>query len=114
MSRRAYVSPDGALTFVVAREAGDATLGFAGMQWHTHADVLASEYGVPQDEAVDRFIAALLQNKSVIAVSRVAGIVSDVWIVDDPLEPDPYQPEDEAIEFRFWDGTPFLPVSNVD
>ena len=104
-----YVSPDGTLTFVVQREPGDITLGFEGTPWHTHGGLLAGEYGLPQEEAVARFMEALLQNQHVIAVASVKGVVNDIWIVDEPMKSDPYKPDDEIVAFRFWDGTPFHP-----
>jgi hypothetical protein len=104
-----YLSPDGTLTFLVEREAGDITLGFEGTPWHTHGDLLATAYGLPQKEAVARFIEALLQNRSVIAIARVRGVVTDVWVADEPLKSEPHKPDDEVVALRFWDGTPFNP-----
>jgi hypothetical protein len=97
------VSPGGTLTFVVEREAGDVIVGFEGTPWHTHGDLLACAYGTSQEEAVAAFIEALLQNRTVIAVASVRGIVSDVWVTDEPFKSDHHKPEDEVIAFRFWD-----------
>lgn len=103
-----HVSPDGLLTFVVvADEGGDVALGFEGYPWHTHADILAALSGTVPEVAVERFVAALLGNKAVIAVATVAGRIEDVWVSDDPLKADPHKPSDEAIELRSWDGTPW-------
>lgn len=101
-----FVSPDGALTFVVIQEDGDFTLGFEGAPWHTHGDIISSATGLPIDEAVAGFIDALLNDQSIIAIATVDGVVRDVWIPDLPLRPDPYKPENESIAFRLWGGTP--------
>jgi hypothetical protein len=45
MAREQHVTPDGALTLVVARDDdGDITVGFDGFPWHTHGDLLAANY----------------------------------------------------------------------
>lgn len=70
-----HVSLDGALMFVVQRKPGDITLGFEGTSWHTHGDLLAGEYGVPQEEAVARFMDELLQSQAIIAVASLQGVL---------------------------------------
>ena len=49
-----YVSPDGTLTFIVLRYPDDVVLGFAGMPWHVHGDMLAELSGYSIDDAVRR------------------------------------------------------------
>jgi hypothetical protein len=104
-SSEKYVSPDGALTFLVVREHGDVSLGFEGTPWHTHADILASLSGLSQEDAVAQFVTSVLENKRAIAIATVNGRVRDVWVVDGPAAADVYKPEDEVITFRFWDGS---------
>jgi hypothetical protein len=99
-----HISPDGLLRFIVERDNGDVSLGFAGYGWHTHADLIAASFGMPEREAVSRFVDDLLADRSVIAVSRVGGIIQDVWITDDPTSELRYKPEGEEIEFRYWSG----------
>lgn len=97
-------TPDGLLTFQVkCDQHGDYCLGFAGYAWHTHPDILTSVLGMPQEQAMRKFVDDLVGNRAIIAVVRVAGGIRDVRIVDEPVS-DPYQPEDETIEFRYWDG----------
>ena len=99
-------SPDGLLTLKVGREAdGDVCIGFDGYSWHTHADILASLSGLREDEAVRRFVDGLLGGRAIIAVARVGGKIRDVWVADEPVA-DKYKPDDETIEFRYWDGRP--------
>jgi hypothetical protein len=100
-----YVSPDGALIFIVANHDGDLALGFEGYPWHTHGDILAAVSGLPISEAVKQFIEALLNGEAVVAVASVDGVVQDVWIADRPIEPDRYKPENETIVYRLWDGS---------
>lgn len=97
-------SPDGILTLKVGREDdGDVCVGFDGYSWHTHGDILASLSGLRQEEAVRQFVEDVIGGRAIIAVARVAGQIRDVWVADEPV-PDKYKPEDESIEFRYWDG----------
>ena len=61
-------------------EEQDVRLGFEGFPWHTHAGVLASEFGTSEELAVSRFVRDLLSDRSVIVVSRTGGTIRDVWI----------------------------------
>ena len=99
-----YHSPDGLLKFVVERlENDDIFLGFEGFPWHTHADILANVIGLSEEKAVRIFIEELVESRAIIAIARVGGKIHDVWITDNP-HPDKYRPDDETIEFRYWDG----------
>jgi hypothetical protein len=99
-------SPDGLLTLKVGREAdGDVCIGFDGCSWHTHADILASLSGLREVEAVRQFVDGLLGGRAIIAVARVGGKIRDVWVADEAIA-DKYKPDDETIEFRYWDGRP--------
>ena len=102
-----HISPDGILRFVIERDDTDVSLGFAGHAWHTHADILAASSGAPEGEAVARFVGDLLNDRSVIAVSRVGVVVQDVWITDDPASELRCKPQGEEIEFRYWSGRPW-------
>lgn len=74
------------------REGDDVSLGFADYPWHTHGDILASLLRLPVEDAIERFVRALLSNQAVIAVARVNGIIRDVWVAELPLKPDPTSP----------------------
>jgi hypothetical protein len=110
MQPREYASPDGRLKFRVVCPDGDLTMGFDGFPWHTHASILAGLYGLSEAEATDRLVAELVANVSVIAVQRIGGNMTDVWIAEDPaadlVSYNRYGASDETIEFRRWDGTP--------
>src|SRR5215207_1578566 len=102
--RREYVSPDNQLRFVVDYDEQDVSLGFEGFPWHTHADVLATEFGTSEELAVERFVRDLLSDRSILAVSRIGGTISDVWITADPRSDLLYNSDDEVLEFRYWSG----------
>ena len=72
---REYVSPDNQLRFVVDHDEQDVSLGFEGFPWHTHANVLASEFGTSEELAVNRFVRDLLSDRSILVVSRVGGTI---------------------------------------
>jgi hypothetical protein len=100
-----YISGDGLLNLIVCSyDDGDTTLGFEGYAWHTHADILASLSGLPEPEAVRRFVNDILDDRSVIAVSRIGAAIRDVWVTDNPVSELKYKPDDERIEFRYWSG----------
>jgi hypothetical protein len=104
-----YVSPDGQLRFLVTCPDGDWTIGFDGFPWHTHGSILAELSGQNEITAIERFVADLTGNISVIALTRRSGVLADVWITDDPAtkltDYKRYGGPDETLEFRLWDGT---------
>lgn len=113
-----HVSPDGRLRFRVAADPdGDLTLGFVGSDvsvgfaWHIHADILAAQLRLPAAEAVRRFVADLLGDRSVIALLGGPNITPDAWVADDPAEALAYPVGDETIELRCWRGRPWTPSS---
>jgi hypothetical protein len=94
----------------VDHEEQDVRLGFEGFPWHTHAGVLASEFGTSEELAVSRFVRDLLSDRSVIVVSRTGGTIRDVWISADPRSDLRYKSDDEVLEFRYWSGRQWKPV----
>src|SRR5947209_2994574 len=98
-------SPDGFLRLVVQRaDDGDTTIGFDGYAWHTHGDLLAWQYGLPEQEAIRAFVDSITGNEQVIAIRRVNGEVRDVWPTDDPREELQDKTPEESLEFRRWSG----------
>ena len=110
MIERDFVSPDGALRFLVRVPDGDITLGFDGALSHTHGDILASLSGGIPDDATARYVNDLLSSRLIIATSTVAGKIRDIWITDSPAETLRCCPSDETITFRLWDGTKVVVV----
>jgi hypothetical protein len=104
-----YISPDGQLRLLVICPDGDWTLGFDGFPWHTHGSILASLSGKDEEAAIDDFVADLTSSKSIIAMRRIGGSVTDVWVTDDPADDVSgwrrYGASDETMEFRRWDGS---------
>lgn len=101
-----HVSPDGELRFLVRSPDGDITMGFDGFSWHTHGDILAALSSGTPEEAARRFVADLLSNRLIIALSKADGRVRDVWITDDPAEALRSCQGGETIAFRLWNGMP--------
>ena len=101
---REYISPDNRLRLVVDYDEKDVRLGFKGFPWHTHADLLASQFGTSEELAVERFVRDLLSDRSILAVSRIEGTIRDVWITADPQSDLLYTSDDEVLEFRYWSG----------
>jgi hypothetical protein len=103
-----YVSPDGQLKFTVICVGNDRTMGFDGFPWHMHGSILAEISGSNQILATERYIADLVGNISVIALKRVAGVLRDIWITNDPVGDlagcKRYGVPEETVEFRFWNG----------
>lgn len=97
------------LTSLVVREKDDVSLGFEGYDWHTHGSILAALAGLPVEDAVNRFVDALLSNQSVIAAATREGTTIEVWVAGTPIKADCYKPENELVTFRLWDGTAIDP-----
>jgi hypothetical protein len=101
-------SPDGLLRLVVMRyEDGDIAIGFDGYPWHHHPEHDAAATGVSIDEAVRHFIDLITSNQELIAISRVNGVIQNVWPANDPAGDLKHMPSEETIEFRWWN--PSLP-----
>ena len=108
MIEEKHISPDGKLTLVVHRDAGDCIIGFEGSEWHTHADVLVPRFGASESEATSGFIHAVKADELVIAVCPIAEMGEQVWITP--------RPQDEAeqqkthlpdLRLRYWSGKQF-------
>ena len=108
-----YVSPDGQLKFIVICRDDDWTMGFDGYPAHTHGSILAELSGLDEVTAVERHLANLIGNISVIALKRISGSLTDAWVTDDPAEEilswQRYGASDETIEFRLWNGNAVKP-----
>jgi hypothetical protein len=105
-----YVSPDGQLKFLITCPDGDWTIGFDGFPSHTHGSILAELSGQDEVTAVERVLADLIGNVSVIALTRISGELTDVWVTDNPegalRDSGKYGQAGETIEFRLWNGMP--------
>ena len=108
-----YVSPDGQLKFLITCPDGDWTMGFDGCPAHTHGSILAELSGLDEVAAVERYLADLIGNVSVIALRRVSGTLTEAWITNDPAEEvlslQKYGKPNETIEFRLWNGNAVKP-----
>jgi hypothetical protein len=75
-----HTSPDETLTLIAEQLGDDVQIGFEGLSWHTHGDILAQLSGVPVQPAVDRFVEEVLHGKHVIALLRREGVLIDAWV----------------------------------
>ena len=100
-----HTSPDGILTLVAEQVEDDLQVGFDGLPWHTHGDMLAQLTGLPLLPAVDRFLDELLRGERLLALLRKNGTLVDAWVSDDPARDAMHKEPEEVLEFRYWDGT---------
>jgi molybdopterin-binding protein len=101
-----HQSSDGLLKFVVGREDDETIyLGFQGIGWHTHGDILASMSGLPEEAAVRQFVDRLVSGQTIVVVERVGGRICDVRVTKNPAEELKNKEGNESLEFRYWDGT---------
>jgi hypothetical protein len=105
MPYETYTSPDGRLIFTVARREDGVALGFEGFAWQTHADLLVGPFGPSEEIAVEEYVGALLANRLLIAVVHDEQETLDVFVTRDPETDLHYKPDDESLEFRYWDGS---------
>lgn len=100
-----HTSDDGILTLVAEQIRDDVQIGFEGLSWHTHGDILAQLSGLPLRQAVERFVDELLKGQHLIAVLRMNGALVDAWVTDEPARDALHKLPGEDLEFRYWDGT---------
>lgn len=112
MNETIHTSPDGALRVAVLDDHGDFIVGFIGLDWHTHGDVLVGEYAIrgvavgSAKEAVDLFLAELLSDRIAIAVECVGGAVARAYPAWEPrtVRADVHRPDADMVELRYWSG----------
>jgi hypothetical protein len=100
-----HVSPDGFLRLMVTRDDdGDVSIGFDNFAWHTHGDTQEALSGPQKSDAIRQLIDHIVGDGQIIVVSRVNGVVHDVWPTDDPPNEFKYKRPEESLEFRRWSG----------
>jgi hypothetical protein len=105
MTNAEYVSPDGLLRFLVqTADDGVVCLGFDGCLWHRHPHELTAAGSLSEQEAVERYVRGLLENRLVIAVSRVGGRITFLNVTEDPASETLHLPPGMSVELRYWDG----------
>jgi hypothetical protein len=76
-----HVSPDGRLTLFVERdETGDVCIGFAGLRWHTHPDMLVGRHGDDEEAALRNFVTAILADRLFIVAVEADGRIVEAWV----------------------------------
>jgi hypothetical protein len=104
---KTYTSPDGTLTFTVEVEREGTTILSFGYPWHTHPDLLITELDRSEEAAIESFVGELLNNQTVIAISRRAGRIADIGITLDPAAELRNALDGEIVELRYWNGSPW-------
>ena len=108
-----HISPDGTLTLIAEQRGDDIQIGFEGMPWHTHGDILAQLGELPVASAVERFVKEVLHGQHVIALLHRNGALVDAWVTDDPAKDAHYAEPGEVLEFRCCDGTRVHPQQDL-
>jgi hypothetical protein len=109
-----HTSPDETLTLIIEQIGDDVHIGFEGMPWHTHGDILAQLSSLSLQSAVERFVEELLHGQHVLALLRRDGALVDAWVTDDPAKDASYTEPGEVVEFRYWDGTQVQPQQDSE
>src|SRR5262245_20520072 len=103
MSDAEYVSHDGLLRFLVqTADDGVVCMGFAGSFWHRHPYELTNRGKLSEQEAIERYVRDLLENRAVIAVMREGAEVVQVKVTEDPASETSYLEPGESVELRHW------------
>ncbi|RYG64727.1 hypothetical protein EON80_18710 [bacterium] len=97
-----YVSTDGELVFLVIYDRGDYTMGFKGSVWHTHGDILPGRPGPSIADDVRRYVADLLNDRSVIAIEDFDG--EPLISIEEPELEKAIGPSDPSTRRRYWSG----------
>jgi hypothetical protein len=88
---------------------GDSILSFGDFPWHEHGDLLALASSLNPDDAIDAFLAKLFAGDLIIGISKVGGVIGDIWATDDAVGDFSRRLPNETIDFRLWDGTKITP-----
>lgn len=100
-----HVSPDGKLALTVIGDVdGEQLIGFHGFDWSVQMSILGEVTGTSPREAGMQFIQDVLQDKAMIAVLLSQGMITDVWITEDPKVDRNYLKPGEELQFRYWSG----------
>jgi hypothetical protein len=106
MTNATYTSPDGLLRFLVqTADDGVVCLGFDGYLWHRHPNELTTAGGLSEQEAVERYVRDLIENRAVIAVWWAGEKATAVWVTEDPGSETLFLPPGISVELRYWNGT---------
>jgi hypothetical protein len=102
-----HVTPDGRLTLFVDRdETGDVCVGFAGLSWHTHPDMLVGRYGADEGEALRNFVAAILADRLPIVCVEAQGRIVEAWVDEGLPDARRSAARDGSATVRVWSGRP--------
>ncbi|KFG70714.1 hypothetical protein JH26_02905 [Microvirga sp. BSC39] len=99
-----HTTPDGLLTLSVHKFIDGIAIGFDGLAWHTHPDLLVGSYGDDEEKALRGFISAILNDKLLIVCLTAGDGLEAAWVEDDLHYALDAAVESKAIKIRYWSG----------
>ena len=102
-----YPTPDKLLTLLIQRDETDISIGFDGLQWHIHADIIANLRNEKDNaKALQHYLDDIFHDRLPIIILKKGNKIIDAWIPDFPDEPisTKYNEADEATEIRTWNN----------
>ncbi len=104
MKLEEHTTSDGLLTLSVQQFDDGIAVGFDGLAWHTHPDLLVGSYGNDEEKALRGFISAILNDKLLIVCSIAGDRLEAAWVEDDLHDALEAASQSEAIKIRYWSG----------
>lgn len=105
-------SPDGLLALRITPDVeGETMVGFHGFDWAITGSQLAENLSMDASEAIQAYVASIVADKQIIAVSLVDDEMTDAWITDFPQSDLQYCSEEERLQFRRWSGEVLDPTT---
>lgn len=99
-----HTTSDGLLKLSVQRFEDGVAVGFAGLPWHTHPDLLVGTYGDDEEKALRGFISAILNDELLIVCSLTGDRLGEAWIENDLKDAIDAASQNENMKVRYWSG----------
>ncbi|ANY79049.1 hypothetical protein BB934_13190 [Microvirga ossetica] len=99
-----HTTADGLLTVSVQQFDDGIAIGFDGLAWHTHPNLLIETYGEDEEKALRGFISAMLNDELLIICSMAGDRLVEAWIDDDFQSAMEFASQSETIKVRHWSG----------
>jgi hypothetical protein len=110
---RECTSADGQLELLAIRDGEDYIGGFVNDDsgWHIHGDMLVPEYGDSPRKALLAWVEAIIDDKEIIAISKMANGRLNIWHSSEPGEEKEYVEPGEKLVLRYWSGREYVTKS---
>ncbi|PVE24719.1 hypothetical protein DC522_08830 [Microvirga sp. KLBC 81] len=99
-----HTTSDGLLTLIVQQFDDGPAIGFAGLSWHTHPDLLVGYYGDDEEKALRSFVSAILNDKLLIVCSVARDRVERAWVDDNLQDAMEAAAGSKTMKVRYWSG----------